>query len=90
MDKDVDESEYEKAVDEIDSIEQHFKININIYTQDEENVTQIDRRSINHNDVLYLLRHNKHFCYIKKIENFVSSFSFKVLISFSLFPPTFE
>jgi len=74
MDKDVDESEYEKAVDEIDSIEQHFKININIYTQDEENVTQIDRRSINHNDVLYLLRHNKHFCYIKKIENFVSSF----------------
>ena len=27
------ESEYEKAVDEIDKIEQHFKISINIYTE---------------------------------------------------------
>jgi hypothetical protein len=73
-DKEVDESEYEKAVDEIDQIEQHFKININIYTQDEKDVTQIDRRSVNNNDVLYLLRHDNHFCYIKKIDNFVSSF----------------
>lgn len=73
-DKEVDESEYEKAVDEIDKIEQHFKININIYTQDEKEVTQIDRRSVHNNNVLYLLRHDNHFCYIKKIDNFVSSF----------------
>ena len=32
-DTDVDESEYEKEQDEIDKIEQHFKMNINIYTQ---------------------------------------------------------
>ena len=75
MDTDVYEAEYEKAVDEIDKIEQHFKMNINIYTQDEKEVTQIDRRSVNnYDDVLYLLRHDNHFCYIKKIENFVSSF----------------
>jgi hypothetical protein len=74
IDSDLYESEYEKAVDEIDKIEQHFKININIYTQDEKEVTQIDRRSVNNNDVLYLLRHDNHFCYIKKIDNFVSSF----------------
>jgi hypothetical protein len=59
--------------DEIDMIEQHFKININIYTQDEKEVTQIDRRRVNnYDDVLYLLRHDNHFCYIKKIDNFVS------------------
>ena len=57
MDADIDESEYEKAIDEIDKIEQHFKININIYTQDEKEVTQIDRRSVNnYDDVLYLLK----------------------------------
>ncbi len=40
-------------------------------------VTQIDRRRINnYDDVLYLLRHNNHFCYIKKIENFVSCFKY--------------
>ncbi len=33
-DVDIDESEYEKAIDEIDKIEHHFKMNINIYTQD--------------------------------------------------------
>ena len=71
----VDESEYEKSIDEIDKIELHFKININIYTQEEKGVTQIDRRSVNnYDDVLYLLRHDNHFCYIKKFENFVSSF----------------
>ena len=32
-DADIDESEYEKAIDEIDKIEHHFKMNINIYTQ---------------------------------------------------------
>ena len=74
---------YEKAEDEIDQIEQHFKININIYTQDEEKITQIDRRSIDRRsiknekevkEVMYLLRHNNHFCYIKDIGAFVSSF----------------
>ena len=75
MNVEVDESEYEKAEDEIDKIEQHFKMNINIYTQEEKGVTQIDRRSVNnYDDVLYLLRHDNHFCYIKKFENFVSSF----------------
>jgi hypothetical protein len=75
MNAEVDESEYEKSIDEIDKIELHFKININIYTQDEKEVTQIDRRSVNnYDDVLYLLRHDNHFCYIKKFENFVSSF----------------
>jgi hypothetical protein len=74
-DADIDESEYEKAIDEIDKIEHHFKINVNIYTQDEKEVTQIDRRSVNnYDDVLYLLRHDNHFCYIKKIENFTSRF----------------
>ena len=59
----MDESEYEKAIDEIDKIEHHFKININIYTQDEKEITQIDRRSVNnYDDVLYLLRHDNHFC----------------------------
>ena len=54
-DADMDESEYEKAIDEIDKIEHHFKMNINIYTQDEKEVTQIDRRSVNnYDDVLYL------------------------------------
>jgi hypothetical protein len=74
-DADIDESEYEKAIDEIDKIEHHFKMNINIYTQDEKEVTQIDRRSVNnYDDVLYLLRHDNHFCYIKKIDNFASRF----------------
>jgi hypothetical protein len=58
----IDESEYEKVIDEIDKIEHHFKINIYIYTQDEKEVTQIDKRSINdYDDVLYLLRHDNHF-----------------------------
>ncbi len=49
-DTDIEESEYEKDIDEIDKIENHFKININIYTQDEKEVTQIDRRSVNNYD----------------------------------------
>ena len=74
-DADVYEEEFEKAIDEIDKIEHHFKININIYTQDQKEETQIDRRSVNnYDDVLYLLRHDNHFCYIKKIENFASRF----------------
>ena len=51
-DAEVDEKEYEKAEDEIDKIEQHFNININIYTQEEKGVTEIDRRSYNNNNVL--------------------------------------
>jgi hypothetical protein len=75
MNVEVDESEYEKSEDEIDKIEQHLKMNINIYTQDEKEVTQIDRRSVNnYDDVLYFLRHDNHFCYISFFENFVSSF----------------
>ena len=39
-DADIDESKYEKAIDEIDKIKHHFKININIYTQDEKETSQ--------------------------------------------------
>ena len=75
MNVEVDESEYEKSEDEIDKIEQHLKMNINIYTKDEKEVTKIDRRSVNnYYDVLYFLRHDNHFCYISFFENFVSSF----------------
>lgn len=75
IDAEIYESEYEKTEDEIDKIEQHFKININIYTQDEENKTEIDRRSFtNYENTLYLLRYDKHFCYIKEFKNFSSSF----------------
>ena len=68
MGANIDESEYEKALDEIDCIEHHFKMSININTQDEKDVTQIDRRSINNYNVLYLLRNDNHFCYIKKMK----------------------
>ena len=77
---DLNETEnYEKSVDELDKIENHFKINIMIYTQDntehEKPVTEIDRRSINtYGTTLYLMRYDKHFCFIKEIERFVHSF----------------
>jgi hypothetical protein len=52
-DADVDESEHERAQDEIDKIEQHFKMNINIYTQVENEVTPIDRRRVNNYECFY-------------------------------------
>ncbi len=38
--------EYDKKNDEIDLIEKRFKININVYTNDEPELLQIDRRSL--------------------------------------------
>ena len=40
------DKEYDKKNDEIDLIEKHFNININVYTHDEPELLQIDRRSI--------------------------------------------
>ncbi len=55
-----------KKNDEIDLIEKHFNVNINVYTQDEPELLQIDRRSIaNYDDTLDLMRNNNHFMYIK-------------------------
>ena len=42
----LDNDEYEKKNDELDLIEKHFEININVYTNDEPEIIQIDRRSI--------------------------------------------
>ena len=61
-DEALDNDEYDKKNDEIDLIEKHFNININVYTQDEADVTQIYRRSItNYDDTLNLMRYNNHF-----------------------------
>jgi hypothetical protein len=63
------EEEYNKKNDEIDLIEKHFKININVYTHDEPELLQIDRRSIcNYDDTLNLMRYNNHFMYIKDLK----------------------
>ena len=45
-DEALDNDEYENKNDELDLIEKHFKININVYTNDEPEIIQIDRRSI--------------------------------------------
>ena len=60
------EEEYNKKNDEIDLIEKRFKININVYTHDEPDLLQIDRRSIcNYDDTLNLMRYNNHSCILK-------------------------
>jgi hypothetical protein len=41
----IEDDNIDKKEDDIDKIEKHFKININIYTNDEPNNIQIDRRS---------------------------------------------
>ena len=61
--------EYDEKNDEIDLIEKHFNININVYTHDEPELLQIDRRSICHyDDTLNLMRYNNHFMYIKDLK----------------------
>ena len=68
-DEALDNEEYDKKNDEIDLIEKHFKININVYTHDEPKLLQIDRRSIcNYDDTLNLMRYNNHFMYIKDLK----------------------
>jgi len=65
----LDNDEYDEKNDEIDLIEKHFNININVYTHDEPELLQIDRRSIcNYDDTLNLMRYNNHFMYIKDLK----------------------
>jgi hypothetical protein len=46
-----------KKNDELDLIEKHFKIDIDVYTNDEPEIIQIDRRSIKtYDDTLKLMR----------------------------------
>jgi hypothetical protein len=44
-DEALDNEEYDKMNDEIDLIEKHFNISINVYTHDEPELLQIDRSS---------------------------------------------
>ncbi len=47
-------------------MEKHFKININVYTNDKPDIIHIDRRSINnYEDTLNLMRYNNHLCILK-------------------------
>ena len=66
----LDADDYENVkYDELDKVEKHFNININVYTNDEPELLQIDRRSIsNYNDTLNLMRYNNHFMYIKDMK----------------------
>ena len=74
-DENVDCYDKEVKNDEIDKVEEFFKINIHIYTQDDKEHAEIDRRNKGKFDKdLYLLRHNNHFCLIKDIKAFVHSF----------------
>ena len=64
-----DEYEYENKHDEIDEVEKFFEININVYTQEEEGITNIDRRSMSkYSKTLNLMRHDNHFMYIKNMD----------------------
>jgi hypothetical protein len=66
--------DYDKEVknDEIDAVEDLFKIIIHIYTQDDEEHAEIDRRNTGkHEQDMYLLRYNNHFCLIKDIHPFI-------------------
>ena len=50
---------------QFDKVEDLFKINIHIYTQDDKEHAEIDRRNKGKYDKdLYLLRYNNHFCLI--------------------------
>ena len=65
----LDAEDYDQTHDEIDDVEKIYKININVFTNDEPDLFQIDRRSMsNHETTLNLLRYNNHFMYIKDIE----------------------
>ena len=68
-DEALDNEEYEQKNDELDLIEKKFEININVYTNDEPDIIQIDRRSItNYDDTMNLMRYNNHFMYIKDLK----------------------
>ena len=67
-DERLDADDYDTKEDELDKIERHFKININVYTNDEPDILQIDRRSIcKYEAVLKLMRYNNPFMYIKDL-----------------------
>ena len=69
--------DYDKEIktDEIDKVEELLKINIHIYTQDDKEHAEIDRRNSGKYDKdIYLLRYNNHFCLIKDIKAFIHSF----------------
>ena len=66
LSRDLKNDEYENKNDELDLIERFFKININIYTNDERDILMIDRRSINLFEALInLLHYNNHLCILK-------------------------
>jgi hypothetical protein len=74
----LDNEEYDKKNDEIDLIEKHFNININVYTHDEPELLQIDRRSMcEYDDTLNLMRYNNHFMYIKDLKQIRHSYKCK-------------
>jgi hypothetical protein len=77
-DEALDNEEYENKHDELDLIEKHFKININVYTNDEPEIIQIDRRSITkYDDTLNLMRYNNHFMYITNLNQIRHSYRCK-------------
>ena len=77
---------------EIDEVEKHFKININVYTNDEcikeinketgekerKYIVEIDRRSmLKYEDTLNLMRYKNHFMYIKDLNQIRHSYRCK-------------
>ena len=74
----LDNEEYDKKNDEIDLIEKHCNININVYTHDEPELLQIDRRSMcEYDDTLNLMRYNNHFMYIEDLKQIRHSYKCK-------------
>ena len=78
----ADYEDENKLSDEIEKVENHFKININVYTNDEctkeinektgekekNYIVEIDRRSmLKYDDTLNLMRYKNHFMYIKDL-----------------------
>jgi hypothetical protein len=74
----LDADDYEELKDEIDEVEKFFKININVYIQDEITkdkkgkdigLTNIDRKSMtDYETTLNLMRYDNHFMYIKDMD----------------------
>ncbi len=59
----------EKKKDEIDLIEKYFNVNFNVYTHDEPELLQIDKRSItNYDETSNLMRCDNHLMYIKDLK----------------------
>jgi hypothetical protein len=77
-DEALDNVEYDKKNDEIDLIEKCYNININVYTHDEPELLQIDRRSItNYDDTMNLMRYNNHSMYIRNLQQIRHCFKCK-------------